>query len=106
MTDHLFDPDPYGHSSRAEKATQPRTPPEVLAICASEIWRLTSKLTPGIVHAHKDGHTSVGDKFVALPTWCGKAGVPLTFKAGETVMGCKACADAGAKFRYADEPPE
>lgn len=103
--DALFDADAYGHTSRTARETKPKIAPEVRTIQASDVWRLVSKLTPGVVHAHAHGHSSVGDKFVAMPTWCGKAGVPQTFRPGETVMGCVACANAGAKFRYADEPP-
>lgn len=102
--DHLFDADLYGHASH-ERTTRPKVVPEVRAIQASDVWRLTSKLTPGVVHAHDHDHTSIGDKFVAMPTWCKKAGVPQTFQPGEVVMGCRACMDAGARYRFPGEPP-
>lgn len=105
MTDALFDAERYGHSSRAERKTEPKEAPEVVPLLASEVWRLTSKLTPGVVHAHAHGLSKqTGLPGTAIPTYCGKPGVPQTFIPGETVMGCVACTRAGAQYRAAQSP--
>lgn len=105
----LFDPNDYtapGMTPRAARA--PRLvgdpPPATVPVTVDTHWRYTHRSTPGVVHygltntltdAHGRALKTIGSG--GMVTSCGKVGTALSFEPGETVHGCKPCADCNAE---------
>lgn len=99
---NLFGPDVYTAPGKTpRKPRVPRKPadppPPTVAVYVDGCFRFGHRKTPGVVHAGT-GKQKLG----ADVTFCGLIGMPLTYRVGDIVHGCKKCIDRGAPARRAD----
>lgn len=93
MNDHLFDPEPYGGSSR--KATPPVKPKPEMVPRPPGYHAVTTR--NGVVGFHRTKITADLTKYGAVETWCGIVGrrVPGVFP--REIVLCDEC-----EARYAE----
>lgn len=96
MTTHLFDPEPFGDTSRKPRTPRTTTSPQLVAtvVVSGEHWNGTSSTTPGIVH-YVIGQKVVrkrGTDISAIVSMCGLVVVPHTYHPDEQLPGCARCA--------------